>query len=123
MRNFTLLLILIFTFNSCVYRHTEDIIDLGSKYYFLPDGRMSTIGYNTAEEGENRSGIEMVEPKVVKYSFNNKYIIAKSVGALDKEVKYWIIDKGLTKKNMPISLDSISFYEELLNKKIELNLE
>ena len=84
---------------------------------------MSNIGYNTAKEGENRSGTTMVEPKVVKYNFNEKYIIAKSIGVYENQVKYWIINKGLVQKKMPRSLDSISFYSELLNKRIDLKLK
>jgi len=84
---------------------------------------MSTICYNTAKEGENRKGIEMVEPKVVEYNFNDKYIIAKTIGVYKSKVKYWIIDKDLAQSNMPKSLDSISFYTELLNKGINLKLK
>ncbi len=123
MKSIISFLLVIFLFNSCVFRHTDDTVDLGNNYYFLADGRMSTIGFNTANEGENRSGITLVEPKVVKYNFNDKYIIAKTIGVYDNEAKYWIIDKDLADIKAPENLDSISFYNKLLNKKIDLELK
>lgn len=84
---------------------------------------MSTIGYNTAKEGQNRSGITMIEPKVVSYNFNDKYIIAKTVGVYDEAIKYWIIDKELNRSSNLIGLDSIAFQKELLDRNIKLKLE
>lgn len=116
------MILVISLFTSCVFRHTDDLSDLGGNYYFLPDGRMSTIGYNTANEGENRSGITLVEPKVVEYAFNDKVIIAKSIDVYDKKVKFWIIDKDKALHNNVEEFDSISFYNELSKRNIKLKL-
>ena len=124
MKNILLLMVLVVAvlFSSCVFRHTDDLSDLGGNYYFLPDGRMSTIGYNTAKEGENRSGITLVEPKVVDYAFDEKIIIAKSIDVYDEKTKFWIINKDKDLKNNVEQFDSISFYNEISKRNIKLKL-
>lgn len=113
--------IIFLLFTSCIYRHTDDSKDLGNNYYFLPDGKMSTIYYNLANRGEPKKGREIVTPKVVNYSFNENYIIAKTIGIYDKKKDYWLIAKNKSTKASP--LDSIKFYEELKSKGINLKFK
>jgi len=122
MKNILLLMILVALFSSCVLRHTDDVSDLGSNYYFLPDGKMSTICFNLGKEGEDRKGIELVDPKVIDYAFNENFIIAKSIGIYDKKASFWIIDKNQTIEENVSQYDSIKFYQELVNKGIKLKL-
>lgn len=116
---FRVIIFLLFT--SCIYRHTDDSKDLGNNYYFLPDGKMSTIYYNLANRGEPKKGREIITPKVVNYNFNDDYIIAKTIGIYDKKKDYWLIDKNKNKKASP--LDSIQFYRVLSAKNITLTFE
>lgn len=109
-------------FGSCILRHTDDLTYLGGKYCFVPDGRSSVIGYNTAEKDENMSLYVLTDPKVVNYAYDNDYIIAKSISPYDKSVNFWIIDKTKKVEQNVVKYDSIGFYEELLKSKIKLNL-
>ena len=118
---FTLVISLLLS--SCLLRHTDDYNNLGDNYYFLPDGRMSHIGFNNAKKGKNRSGTVLIEGKVVSYAFNKKFIIAKSVDAYTKDVNFWIINKKKSIKNNIVRYkDSISLYNEISKRNIKLKL-
>ncbi len=118
---FTLVISLLLS--SCILKHTDDYDNLGDNYYFLPDGRMSHIGFNTAKKGEDRSGTVLIEGKVVNYAFNNNFIIAKSIDAYTKEVNFWIINKKKSlKNNIEKYEDSILLYNEILKRNINLEL-
>lgn len=107
-----------FVLFSCVYNHTDNIKELGGKYYYLGDGRESQILFNLKEDGEPKVGREVVPPTLLEYKFNEQYIIAKSKDDTQKVI-YWIIDK--TTENVGVTpLDSVSFYQVLTEKKIDL---
>ena len=116
------IVVCLFFIVSCVFRHVDEIEDLGNNYYFLVDGKMSTIYYNLSKDSSNRKGIEVVSPRVINYNYNDHFIIAKSLGFVDDSIKYWIIDKnGIDEKVNP--LDSLRFYNELNKKNIQLIFE
>lgn len=77
-------------------------------------------------------GILVVPSKVVKYKSNDKWIIAKS--KTKAKTEYWLIDKefklefkndsGMEKEVLLHTtgpLDSTSFYQQLSQKKVDLN--
>lgn len=77
-------------------------------------------------------GILVVPSKVVKYKSNDKWIIAKS--KTKAKTEYWLIDKefklefkndsGMEKEVLLHAtgpLDSTSFYQQLSQKKVDLN--
>lgn len=123
MKKVVILSLSIIMFSSCILRHTDDLTYLGEKYCFVPDGRSSVIGYNTAEKSENMSLYKLTDPKVVNYAYNDIYIIAKSVSPYDKSVNFWIIDKTKKVRENVTKYDSIAFYDELIKRKINLKLK
>ncbi|KAA9345518.1 hypothetical protein [Adhaeribacter soli] len=113
-----LLVAVALSLQSCLYDHTDNIEELGSNYYYMGDGRESQI---LLSRNKNRSGGQTVVPEeVTHYTFNSEYIIARNIqGRINKEIKFWIIDKR--KGTQPVPLDSTEFYEEIqkLNFKLE----
>jgi hypothetical protein len=74
----------------------------------------------------------VVPSKIVEYNKNANWIIAKSINGSD--TSFWIIDKkffpdkkseisALIKRNIRGPLDSISFYNEVKNKEINIELK
>lgn len=103
---------------SCVYNHTDNIKELGGKYYYLGDGNESQILFNLKKDGEPKVGKMIVPPTLLQYKFNDQYIIAKSKDD-PQVVVYWLIDKS-TEDNEPAPMDSVVFYQVLSQKKIDL---
>ncbi|MGK4568147.1 DUF3997 domain-containing protein [Flavobacterium sp. 3HN19-14] len=103
---------------SCVYNHTSNTENLGNGYFFLGDGNESQI--LVGNEKKNY-GSTVVPQEVIKYNFDEKYIIAKSLNVLDNKTieSYWIIDKQ-NKKDSIYGLDSLSFVKKI--KKLSINL-
>lgn len=118
---FTIILI-----QSCVFIRMDDSIDLGNNYRFIQDSPKTIIFHQTEEyEGV---GIEVIPPVVLNYSFNEKYIIAKTQEVnnmtgkkIENSFHYWIIDKE--NKQVKInSMNLVTFENILNNKNIKLEL-
>jgi len=104
----------------------DDSIDLGNNYRFIQDSPKTIIFHQTEEyEGV---GIEVIPPVVLNYSFNEKYIIAKTQEVnnmtgkkIENSFHYWIIDKE--NKQVKInSMNLVTFENILNNKNIKLEL-
>lgn len=127
MKHFRTLLML-FLLSSCTFIRMDDSIDLGSKYRYIQD-YPQTIVYHRTEKYEG-VGLTVIEPIVLSYDYNEKYIIAKSQehvaikqeGEAEKPILYWIIDKSSDPKNIK-PMDSLSFYRQVEYLKIELELK
>lgn len=110
---------------SCVFIRMDDSIDLGDKFRYIQD-YPQTIVYHESEEYKG-TGIIVVEPLVTAYSFNDRYIIARSQkeeiikehDSLKAPIQYWIIDKK-ERLNLAQPLDSSTFYIRLKALSIEL---
>lgn len=114
--------------NSCSFIRMDDSIDLGDKFRYIQDYPQTIIYHNTKEY--KGTGVNVIDPVVIAYSFDDRYIIAKSQeeeiikrnDSVEKPIRYWIIDK----KEKPDSvkpMDSVSFYKRLRDLKIELKLK
>ena len=117
---------LIFTFSllneSCIFMHYDDSESLGGDFYYLPDGKFSSILYDFNLENKS-SRSEVIPPLVTNYNFNKKHIIAKTKDE-NQLIKYWILDKSSYRIENPLrGMDSISFYRELSNKNIALDFD
>lgn len=118
------LLIILILATSCwhVGIHTDDSVDLGEGYYYLPDGKRSTILLNMSENGNPKIGQEIIPPNVILYNSSNEYIIALSVDRETSNRMYWIIDKK-NKAESPISFDSLQFINYLEKNGINLRFK
>lgn len=121
---FSILVLLVFVVQSCIYTKMDDSISLGSNYRYIQDSPQVII-YNTDPKHKG-NGINIVPPIVEAYSFNERYIIAKSkrvnkmTGLVENMTLYWIIDK--TKSNKSFNpMDSTEFYKTLNAENIGLN--
>jgi hypothetical protein len=115
---YLLTLIVFFQIVSCdIAEDMDTTIDLGMNYRYVDDLPNGIIYHPTKKyQGVGR---EIVPPFITNYSFNDRYIIAKTKGYLNnnKPIEYWIIDKEM--KGEAVSpLDSMNFY----NKLDELNI-
>lgn len=127
MKYFTTLLTL-FLLSSCTFIRVDDSIDLGSNYRYIQD-YPQTVVYHRTEKYEG-VGVNVVDPIVLSYNYNDKYIIAKSKehvivneDAGEKEpILYWIIDKSSAPENVK-PMDSLSFYHQVEHLKIELEFK
>ncbi|MBW8360620.1 MAG: hypothetical protein K0M56_00375 [Kaistella sp.] len=92
MRKTTVLILLLILCISCVYNHTSITEDLVNGYFFLGDGRESQILLGNEKKN---FGTAIVPQEVIKYNFDERYIVAKSLNVSDKRKTklYWIIDK------------------------------
>jgi len=125
MRNLLVAVFLTLFMSSCTFTRMDDSIDLGNKYRYIQDSPQAII-YNTSSESKG-SGVNIVPPVVKSYAFNGRYIIAKSQevdemtgSAKGKPIHYWIVDK--TKKGASVEpMDSVTFYNQLEEKGIELS--
>lgn len=122
------ILIILISLSSCILRHADGDIDLGNKFYVSVDGKSTTICFNTADEGQNKSGIVLMEPRVVNYNFNNTFIVAKTIDLFDKKSRFYIVDKRMNENALyeysksKSSLDSITFFQKLKELGIDLDL-
>ncbi len=117
MKNILIFGFALFIVQSCVFIRTDDSIDLGSKFRYIQDYPQAIIFHRAPEY--KGSGVNIVPPNVIDYKFDNIYIIAKSKDLEDKKMKYWIIDKRMLDKK-GIALDSLTFFSQLEEKKINL---
>lgn len=85
--------------SACLGKLMDSSIDLGSGYKYIQEPNQLSIIYQIYSDA-NGSGPYVIPPKVEEYSFNKRFIIAKSrdIEELDnnKEIgySYWIIDKS-----------------------------
>lgn len=88
--------------NSCYPFDAEDA--LGSGYYFVDDGKTSTV-LLASHIPPHGSGIPVLPYPVVEYGFDDDYIAAISTVKRPKRRNFWLIDK---RKKSPIfnNLDS-----------------
>ena len=108
-------IIILFLFcNSCIFVRIDDSIDLGGKYRYIQDYPQTIIHYNT----QNYKGIgeEVILPIVLKYSFNDDYIFAKTKDLENNDTIFWIVNKSLN--NTVKYEDSVAFYNFLHEKKL-----
>ncbi|NVK75894.1 MAG: DUF3997 domain-containing protein [Oceanospirillaceae bacterium] len=102
----------------------DDSIDLGGQYRFIQEYPQCII-HHTMEEYKG-VGVNVVEPIVVAFSFNDDYIIAKSKAPNNgqarnkQEYRYWIINK-VNQQLEPAALDSSAFQEQLRELNIGLS--
>lgn len=110
--------------SSCVFKHYDDYVDLGDNFYYLIDGKSTTIYYNLSEDYNNRKGVQIVTPRVVNYSFNEDYIIAKSVSISNEneDYGYWLIAKKYKDRKL-YPMDSLSFNLKLKSLEVNLSFE
>ncbi len=119
---FIVVFILSLIFSCNIAEDMDDSVDLGNKYIFIQDYPQAII-FNTSKECKS-CGRNIVPPNVLSYEFNERYIIAKSRDFMgeDKQLKYWIIDKKKDGAQVE-PLDSISFYKQLKELKIDLKFK
>lgn len=110
-------------FGSCVNSNDFSVsIDLGKHYRFIDDYPYEII-YNT-DSSSLDSGKEIIPPVITNYCFNEKYIIAKTIGYIDKTepIKFWIVDKDM-KGTKVYPMDSVAFYRKINEMKIGLEFK
>src|SRR5690606_38059031 len=99
MKNVLMIYILVLLLSSCSFIRMDDSIDLGDKFRYIQDYPQTIIYHNTKEY--KGTGVNVVDPVVIAYSFDDRYIIAKSReeeiikrnDSVEKTIRYWIIDK------------------------------
>ncbi len=116
MKNIFLFVMIAFL-SSCIFLHYDDRLDLGNHYYFIPDGKNSSIIKSNTKTYEHK-GAEIIPPNVVKYQYDKVYIIAKSIELSNLTEHYWIVNKE--RKDIDGPLDSTRFYQMLKERKIDL---
>lgn len=117
-----LLFVLSLLANSCIFMHYDDSESLGDDFYYLPDGKFSSILYNFNPENKS-SRSEVIPPLVTDYSFDESYIIARTKGE-NQVIKYWFLEKSTHLRGEPLQpMDSIEFYKLLSEKNINLSFE
>jgi len=80
-----------------VFIRMDDSIDLGSNYWYIQDYPQTiVIG----------DGKEVVFPVVLKYAYNENYIIAKTKDLETKDTLYWVVNKKTGKYE---KCDSLNF--------------
>jgi hypothetical protein len=106
----------------------DSTIDLGDNYRYFQEKTHPSIIYQT-DPNANGSGPFVVPPVITNYSYNSRYIIAKSIdqeheAGNDKSVlKYWIIDKTVDYNKQETFMDSITFYKNLVERNIGLKFD
>ena len=98
----------------------DDSIDLGDKYRYIQDYPQGILYHKT--EKYDGIGLYAVPPNVLSYDFNDTYIIAKNKEMESEEINYWIIDKRIDFDRIK-PIDSLTFFQTLSEKKIELKLK
>ena len=100
-----ILLIIIIAVNIFpVFIRMDDSIDLGNKYRYIQD-YPQTIIYQTSEKHKG-SGKNIVPPIVLKYAYNEEYIIAETKDLETKDTLYWVVNKKTGKYE---KCDSLNF--------------
>jgi len=109
-----------YLFLSCsgevVYNHSNNIEELGHGYYFLGDGHESQILLNLKPDAKSKIGKTIVPPEVIRYNFDDQYIIAESIDG--KGYLYWLIKKG--ELDSLQSVDSLEFFTRISLLGLEL---
>ena len=128
MKNISIVYPLILLLSSCFFIRTDDSIDLGNKFRYIQDYPQTIIYHET--ETYTGTGLQVIDPVVKTYNFNDRYIIARSQeedlikrnDSLIRPIQYWIIDKK-EKLDSIHSMDSVSFYQRIKDLQIELQFE
>ncbi|WP_214229632.1 hypothetical protein, partial [Pedobacter sp. B4-66] len=102
-----------------VYNHENNIEELGGNYYFLGDGRESQILKDLKSAGKSRFGKTIIPAEVLRYNFDENYIISETRGNEDGKIKYWIINKKQFSDSIH-PVDSLSFYKKIDSLGIKL---
>lgn len=116
-RNFFFIVLIL---TSCVYNHTAKTEDLGNGYFYLGDGNESQILLNKNRKKNKSIGLIVTGSEIVKYNYDDKYIIAKSLR--EKNELYWIIDKELPIDSVN-PLTETEYKTELKTRGITLTLK
>lgn len=107
------------------YDHTAVIVELGNDFYYLGDGGESQILLNLKPDAKSKVGKTIIPAEVIKYNFNDNFIIAQTVERINrKEIyKYWIVQKNSMNQDSLTFLDSTNFYRSLDSLQIKISLE
>jgi hypothetical protein len=120
MKNRSIVILICVIFQSCIFIHVDDSIDLGNGFRYIQDTPETIIWHNSQDyEGV---GNTVIPPQVIDYSYNENYIIAKSVASNGKNLRYWIIDKNKEPQNIE-ALDSTTFFHQLYLLDIPLDFK
>ncbi|MEN5057825.1 hypothetical protein [Sphingobacterium kitahiroshimense] len=101
-----------------VNNHTNNIEELGDDYYFLGDGHESQILLNLKPSAKSKIGKTIVAPEVIRYNFDDQYIIAESIDGKGEGYLYWLIRKGELDSLHPV--DSLEFFTRISLLGLEL---
>lgn len=108
--------------NACYPFDAEDA--LGNGYYFVDDGKTSTVLLAT-HIPPHGNGIPVLPYPVVEYGFNDDYIAAISTDQLTKRRNFWLIDKrkkspllSFSDSQSTMSLDFASWHNALYSNVI-----
>ncbi len=102
-----------------VYNHENNIEELGDNYYFLGDGRESQILKNLKPGGKLRFGKTIVPAEVLRYNFDENYIISETKGNENGKFQYWVINKKKISDSI-YPIDSLSFKRKIDSLGIKL---
>jgi len=109
--------------------------DLGAGYFYIPDGRNSII-IKSIRNNSPSTGHLIIPATVIKFSFNEQFVIAKTKDRIKNEDYYWIISKkdvvdiqkyrfkpqldSALMSNILGPIDSATFQKELQQRAIDL---
>lgn len=116
--------------------------NLGAGYFLCKDGKYKSIDYSPDKNYKGDGGYAVIKENIKSINYNEYYIIilTSKYENITNEIKsYWIIDKAvpinitesksqedfnkLLKVGLTGPLDSLSFYQELEAKNINLKFE
>ena len=80
---------------SGLHEDTENLVSLGDEYYFFRNGWESYIFLNESPEGSSRSGVTIVLPEILKYKYDDQFIIVKSRHYESSIINYQIVNKSV----------------------------
>ena len=100
---------------SCVFIRKDDSIDLGNRYRYIQD-YPQTIIYHNSEKYEG-TGVEIVAPIVLQYSYDKSFILAKTKDIETNDTIFWIIHKK--NHNIEKYYDSIQYQNAIQNHNID----
>jgi hypothetical protein len=126
-----------FILGSCTYILLGEK-SLGQGYYFTNDGAFSEVIISATKHYKG-AGLVIIPPTVINVNSDKKTIIAQSVGNISTEKYYWIINKenpidldacidpvscdSTLRSNVEGPLDSMTFYQLLENRSIDLKFK